>query len=71
FYAHTHRCGHTTTVFAAACPASALVQRPCGRGEIWATVKVEAECVLCEAGPPEPVARNKEMGMRVRKGGRR
>ena len=47
FYAHTHPCGHTKTVFAAFCPSAALVQRPCAGGEIWATVKMETDCAAC------------------------
>jgi hypothetical protein len=47
FYAHTHPCGHTKTIFAAFCRPAALVQRPCNGGEIWATVKMEAECASC------------------------
>jgi hypothetical protein len=47
FYAHTHPCGHTKTVFAAFCPSAALVQRPCAGGEIWATVKIETDCATC------------------------
>ncbi|GAB7325142.1 hypothetical protein MBLNU13_g09223t1 [Cladosporium sp. NU13] len=43
YYAHTHPCGHTKTVFAAFCPSAALVQRACAGGEIWATVKMEAD----------------------------
>jgi hypothetical protein len=49
FYAHTHPCGHTKTVFAAFCPSAALVQRPCAGGEIWATVKIETDCAACGA----------------------
>ena len=49
YYAHTHPCGHTKTVFAAFCPAAALVQRACAGGEIWATVKMEADCAACGA----------------------
>lgn len=50
YYAHTHPCGHTKTVFAAFCPSAALVQRPCAAGgEIWATVKVEVDCAVCGA----------------------
>ncbi|GAB1728263.1 hypothetical protein NU195Hw_g3188t1 [Hortaea werneckii] len=55
YYAHTHPCGHTKTVFAAHCSSAALMQKPCGRGEIWATVKMEAACTLCYE-EPEPVA---------------
>ncbi|EMF17259.1 uncharacterized protein SEPMUDRAFT_25839, partial [Sphaerulina musiva SO2202] len=47
YYAHSHPCGHVKTVFAAFCSSAALVQKPCGRGDIWATVKVEKECQLC------------------------
>jgi hypothetical protein len=47
FYAHTHPCGHTKTVFAAFCPSAALVQRPCSGGKIWATVKMEMDCAAC------------------------
>ncbi|KAK4634264.1 GPI transamidase component GPI16 [Fulvia fulva] len=46
YYAHTHPCGHTKTVFAAFCPQSALIQKPCGRGEIWATVKMDKDSGL-------------------------
>lgn len=49
YYAHTHPCGHTKTVFAAFCPSAALVQRACAGGEIWATVKMEADCAACGA----------------------
>ena len=35
------------TVFAAYCPPAALVQRQCGKGDIWATVKVETHCSYC------------------------
>jgi len=53
YYAHTHPCGHTKTVFAAFCPSAALVQRACAGGEIWATVKMEADCAACGAGKGE------------------
>lgn len=49
YYAHTHPCGHTKTVFAAFCPSAALVQRACAGGEIWATVKMETDCAACGA----------------------
>lgn len=49
FYAHTHPCGHTKTVFAASCPSAALTQRACRSGEIWATVKMENDCAACAA----------------------
>jgi hypothetical protein len=49
FYAHTHPCGHTKTVFAAFCPSAALMQQACSSGEIWATVKMEADCAACGA----------------------
>ena len=49
YYAHTHPCGHTKTVFAAFCPSAALVQRACAGGEIWATVKMEDDCAACGA----------------------
>jgi len=52
YYAHTHPCGHTKTVFAAFCPSAALVQRPCGAGDIWATVKMDADCAQCHAAAP-------------------
>ncbi|KAF2767933.1 hypothetical protein EJ03DRAFT_328662 [Teratosphaeria nubilosa] len=47
YYAHTHPCGHTKTVFAAFCSTAALVQKPCGQGDIWATVKLEVNCAHC------------------------
>ncbi|EGP91873.1 uncharacterized protein MYCGRDRAFT_29712, partial [Zymoseptoria tritici IPO323] len=47
YYAHHHPCGHIKTVFAAFCPPGALVQKQCGKGEIWATVKIEKDCARC------------------------
>ena len=47
YYAHSHICGHTTTVFAAYCAAAALVQTPCKNGQISATVKVANKCTTC------------------------
>ena len=68
FYAHTHPCGHTKTVFAAFCPSAALVQRACAGGEIWATVKMESDCAACSCGSSDTgeVFRGVAMG-----GGRR
>ncbi|KAL1384065.1 hypothetical protein HDK64DRAFT_27000 [Phyllosticta capitalensis] len=50
YYAHTHSCGHTTTVFAAYCPSAAMRQRACsaqGASEIWQTLKMETSCAAC------------------------
>ncbi|KKY24036.1 hypothetical protein UCDDS831_g02691 [Diplodia seriata] len=47
YYAHSHICGHTHTVFAAYCPPAALKQRPCSGGEIWQTLKMDQACVIC------------------------
>lgn len=49
YYAHTHPCGHTVTVLAGQCSAAALTRRPCGKGSICATVKVEEVCGKCPA----------------------
>lgn len=49
YYAHTHPCGHTKTVFAAFCPSAAMRQKQCARGDIWATVKLETNCAHCFA----------------------
>ncbi|KAK4973245.1 hypothetical protein LTR28_011676 [Elasticomyces elasticus] len=59
YYAHTHPCGHTKTVFAAYCPSGALVQRPCGRGEIWQTLRLEASCLACGAETEKPALKVK------------
>ncbi|KAF2145729.1 uncharacterized protein K452DRAFT_284099 [Aplosporella prunicola CBS 121167] len=48
YYAHTHSCGHTTTIFAAYCASGALVQRPCHGGEIWQTLKMDHVCSACQ-----------------------
>lgn len=58
YYAHTYQCGHTETVFADFCPSAALVQTPCGRGDIWATVKVEANCERCATDPGPVMSRS-------------
>lgn len=47
YYAHMHPCGHTKIVFAAFCSSAAFLQNPCGRGDIWATFKMEANCSNC------------------------
>lgn len=47
YYAHSHVCGHTNTVFAAYCPPAALKQRPCAGGEIWQTLKMDQVCSIC------------------------
>lgn len=60
YYAHTHPCGHTKTVFAAYCPSAALMQKPCGRGEIWATVKMEAACSQCYEEPESIVSKTRK-----------
>jgi hypothetical protein len=54
YYAHSHPCGHVKTIFAAFCPKAALVQKTCGKGEIWATVKIEKDCAHCFEEQPEP-----------------
>jgi hypothetical protein len=59
---------HTKTVFAAFCPSAALVQRACAGGEIWATVKMEADCAACGAEKGEGEYRGVAM---VAGGGRR
>lgn len=73
YYAHTHPCGHTKTVFAAFCPSAALVQRACAGGEIWATVKMEIDCSACGAEKGEGEYRGVAMvagGARRGAGGR-
>ncbi|KAK5010581.1 hypothetical protein LTR28_008962 [Elasticomyces elasticus] len=60
YYAHTHPCGHTKTVFAAYCPSGALVQRACGRGEIWQTLRLEASCLACGAETEKPALKVKK-----------
>ncbi|EMD00899.1 hypothetical protein BAUCODRAFT_47248, partial [Baudoinia panamericana UAMH 10762] len=47
YHAHQHPCGHLRTIFAEFCPPAELAQRPCGHGEIWATVELELECYTC------------------------
>lgn len=47
YYAHSHICGHTNTVFAAYCAPAALKQRPCSGGEIWQTLKMDQVCAIC------------------------
>ncbi|KAM0702743.1 hypothetical protein Q7P35_010175 [Cladosporium inversicolor] len=66
YYAHTHPCGHTKTIFAAFCPSAALVQRACAGGEIWATVKMETDCAACGVENGEAEYRSVAVG-----GGRR
>lgn len=53
------------TVFAAYCSTAALVQRPCGKGDIWATVKVETNCSYCYDDLSHPSTST------VRKGGKK
>ncbi|KAJ9668517.1 hypothetical protein H2201_001158 [Coniosporium apollinis] len=47
YYAHTYACGHTLTVFAAYCAPAALIQRACGGGEIWQSVRMDHPCASC------------------------
>ncbi|EME88887.1 uncharacterized protein MYCFIDRAFT_149462 [Pseudocercospora fijiensis CIRAD86] len=68
YYAHSHPCGHVKTVFAAFCPQAALVQKPCGRGDIWATVKMEKDCTHCYEVEPPAIPRS---GLQSRTGGGR
>ncbi|EON67460.1 hypothetical protein W97_06714 [Coniosporium apollinis CBS 100218] len=49
YYAHTYACGHTLTVFAAYCAPAALIQRACGGGEIWQSVRMDHPCASCPA----------------------
>jgi len=69
YYAHSHPCGHVKTVFAAFCSSAALVQKPCGRGDIWATVKVEKECQLCDDDDNDDDDRSSANVSRARMGG--
>lgn len=62
YYAHSHPCGHVRTVFAAFCPQAALVQKPCGKGDIWATVKMEKECTHCYEEPEPAMPRSRTGG---------
>jgi hypothetical protein len=62
-YAHAFHCGHTRTVFASYCLTAALVQRKCGGGEIWVTVKIDAKCEACSDNSSLPVMhRYKKVG---------
>ena len=56
FYAHTHPCGHTHTVWAAYCTPGQMVQRHCASGEIWQTLRMEHACADCggEDAVPTP-----------------
>jgi hypothetical protein len=70
YYAHTHPCGHTTTVFAAYCPPAQLIQTACpgGQGgEIWQSLRMEQPCTLCK---PD-VAEVKKGKKKVAVGGKR
>lgn len=61
YYAHTHTCGHTTTVLACQCSSAAITRRPCGKGEICATLKIEEGCAKC---PKDEEDVGKELGLR-------
>ncbi|KAL2354015.1 hypothetical protein BJ546DRAFT_844757 [Cryomyces antarcticus] len=52
YYAHEHRCGHTQNIFAAFCRPAALIQRACGRTEIWQTLPLETDCPSCRVVEP-------------------
>ena len=62
-YAHTHPCGHTKTVFARSCVSAALLQKPCGRGEIWASVTMQTNCAECADEAPTPVSGARKAGL--------
>ncbi|KAK4103900.1 hypothetical protein N658DRAFT_389051, partial [Parathielavia hyrcaniae] len=47
YYAHRHRCAHTSLSFAAFCGPASLIQNPCGERHIWQTIAVEDPCEDC------------------------
>ncbi|KAF2209693.1 hypothetical protein CERZMDRAFT_100103 [Cercospora zeae-maydis SCOH1-5] len=69
YYAHSYPCGHVKTVFAAFCAQAALVQKSCGKGDIWATVKMEQECQHCYEDEPAAMPRSRIGGVAARKKG--
>lgn len=64
YYAHSHQCGHTITVLASQCSSAAITRRPCGKGDICATLKVDETCSKCPSQPTTPPPRSKKKGIR-------
>jgi hypothetical protein len=50
YYAHNYTCKHVTYVLAKYCPSANLVQTPCGKKDVWQSIRMEEECEECVAG---------------------
>jgi hypothetical protein len=50
YYAHQYTCKHVTHVLAKYCPSANLVQTPCGKKDVWQSIRMEEECDDCVAG---------------------
>jgi hypothetical protein len=82
YYAHHYICKHVTQVLAKYCPSANLVQTPCGKREIWQSIRMDEECEECAAVMGEDrngnvgeggrvVAASKVAGRKVSVGSRR
>jgi hypothetical protein len=49
YYAHHYTCKHVTHVLAKYCPSANLVQTPCGKKDVWQSIRMEEECEECAA----------------------
>ncbi|KAL1842697.1 hypothetical protein VTJ49DRAFT_4476 [Mycothermus thermophilus] len=49
YYAHQHKCTHTTLSFAAFCDPASMIQNPCAERQIWQTLDVDEPCDDCRA----------------------
>lgn len=47
YYAHAFQCKHQTLTFARFCKPASLVQTPCARKDIWASLDVTGPCEGC------------------------
>ncbi|OLN84453.1 hypothetical protein CCHL11_08228 [Colletotrichum chlorophyti] len=47
YYAHAFTCKHQSLTFARFCQPASLIQKPCGRRQVWQTICLDDACEEC------------------------
>lgn len=55
YYAHTFQCKHQTLSFAKFCKPANLIQTPCARKGVWASIDMPGPCEECWMWFPDRV----------------
>ena len=53
YYAHAFLCKHLTFTFARFCQPASLIQKPCGKRQIWQTIRMDEGCEECRLWFPD------------------